>query len=238
VLVVMDEAPGVRSEIYQAVEGISAGGDVHILALGNPVIAGGPFFEAFSTDRGRWHTITIDAFDTPNLRGLSLEELRELPPDLPETDKIFSVPVPRPYLITRRWVAEALWKYGEESVFWQARVRGEFPIQAEDAVFRLRWIENAVALAAPIIHEKLVAGLDVAGSNAGDETALTVRGLASSNIYTTSGWRVEDSRGQVAHALKELGGPDRFESVNVDFPGHRSLFRPPPRGSWLPCRAH
>jgi hypothetical protein len=53
VLVVLDEAPGVRDEIYQAVEGISAGGDVHVLALGNPVHAGGPFYDAFTSDRAR-----------------------------------------------------------------------------------------------------------------------------------------------------------------------------------------
>lgn len=44
VLIVLDEAPGVLPEIYEAIEGIRAGGNVRVLALGNPIIASGPFF--------------------------------------------------------------------------------------------------------------------------------------------------------------------------------------------------
>jgi hypothetical protein len=36
VLIVIDEAPGVKADIWEAVEGIRAGGDVRVLALGNP----------------------------------------------------------------------------------------------------------------------------------------------------------------------------------------------------------
>jgi hypothetical protein len=42
-------------------------------------------------------------------------------------------------------VYEAFWKYGEDSLFWQARVRGQFPEQAEDALISLRWLEAARA---------------------------------------------------------------------------------------------
>jgi hypothetical protein len=69
VLIVLDEAPGVRDEVYEAVEGIRAGGQVHVLALGNPTVAGGPFYDAFTTNRTSWRTFTINAFDTPNLQG-------------------------------------------------------------------------------------------------------------------------------------------------------------------------
>src|SRR5262245_21705603 len=46
VLVVIDEAPGVSPEIWEAIEGLRAGGDVRVLALGNPTIASGPFHDA------------------------------------------------------------------------------------------------------------------------------------------------------------------------------------------------
>src|ERR1035437_3524888 len=39
ILFVLDEAPGIDVAIWEAIEGASAGGDVHILAIGNPVIA-------------------------------------------------------------------------------------------------------------------------------------------------------------------------------------------------------
>jgi hypothetical protein len=110
-LVVLDEAPGVRGEIYEAVEGISAGGDVHVLALGNPVNAAGPFYEAFTSDRARWKTFTIDAFDTPNFIGFTLNDLREQPPGLPESAPVFQIS-PCPYLVTRRWVYEKILDLG------------------------------------------------------------------------------------------------------------------------------
>jgi len=62
VLVILDEAPGIRPDIYDAIEGIRAGGDVHVLAIGNPTAVGGPFYDAFHRGRELWHTVTISAF--------------------------------------------------------------------------------------------------------------------------------------------------------------------------------
>ena len=201
VLIVLDEAPGVRGEIYEAIEGISAGGDVHVLALGNPVTAGGPFYEAFTSDRGRWQTFTIDAFDTPNLKGLSLEQLRKLPPDLPEDDPLFSY-APRPYLTTRRFVYESYQKYGEDSAFWQARVRGQFPEQAEDALISLRWLE-AARDPKPLQNDdqELYAGIDVAEAG-NDETVCVVR-TAVGRIVALESWR-GNSRGPVIAFLNQF----------------------------------
>src|SRR5258705_6995815 len=54
VLIVLDEAPGILPEIYEAIESIRAGGDVRVLALGNPVISSGPFYDAFTSHREGW----------------------------------------------------------------------------------------------------------------------------------------------------------------------------------------
>lgn len=213
VLVVLDEAPGVRDEIYQAVEGISAGGDVHVLALGNPVCAGGPFYSAFTSDRARWKTITIDAFNTPNLQGLSLEQLRTLPPDLPENQALLTHAL-RPYLITRRWVYEAFFKYGESSPFWQARVRGEFPTQAEDALLSLAWLEAAAKRAAKDDGSALKAGIDVAGPGE-DETVAVIR--CGSSIIAQHAWPDQDPRGEVLAFLAPY--KNRLVEVNVDSAG-------------------
>jgi hypothetical protein len=48
VLVIIDEAPGVRAAVFEAVEGIRAGGDVHVLMLGNPTVPSGAFYDAFA----------------------------------------------------------------------------------------------------------------------------------------------------------------------------------------------
>src|SRR6266851_32413 len=119
VLIIVDEAPGLRMEMWEAIEGARAGGDVHVVALGNPTIPGGVFYEAFTAQRASWKTFTIDAFATPNLQGFTLDHLHALPPDLPESAEIFQYH-PRPYLITRRWVYERYSEWGEQSPQWEA----------------------------------------------------------------------------------------------------------------------
>jgi len=208
VLIILDEAPGVRPVIWEAIEGIRAGGDVRVLALGNPTIASGPFYDAFTKERAGWKTFTIDAFDTPNLQGLTLEELLTLPED--ELDI-----APRPYLVTRRWVLEKYHDWGEGHPLWQARVRGQFPTQAEDALVSLAWLEAAKYApidAAP--SQPVNAGLDVAGPGE-DETVLAVR--QGRRLLSLQPWSQADPRGEVVAALEPHR--DSLDKVNVDSVG-------------------
>ncbi|MGD0292029.1 MAG: hypothetical protein ABSC63_20690 [Candidatus Binataceae bacterium] len=209
VLFIVDEAPGVQSEIWQSIEGARAGGEVHVLALGNPTITGGPFYAAFTEHRSTWKTISIDAFETPNLEGLTLEMLRELPAGLLADDPIFQFN-PRPYLVSRRWVYEKHWEWGEQSPLWQARVRGQFPTQSEDALISLAWLESAKVPAADT-GERVVAGVDVAGPGK-DETVVTVR--CGDVIFEQGFWTDADPRGHVVHLLNKWRS--RLEAVNVD----------------------
>jgi hypothetical protein len=209
ILFIIDEAPGVLSEIWEAIEGARAGGKVHVLALGNPTITGGPFYEAFTEHRTSWKTISIDGFETPNLEGFTLELLRELPAGLPADAAVFRFN-PRPYLVGRRWVYEKYWEWGEQSPLWEARVRGQFPIQSEDALISLAWLEAAQT---PAVDPGagVVAGVDVAGPGK-DETVVTVR--CGDVILEQGFWTEPDSRGQVANILNKW--KSRLEAVNVD----------------------
>jgi hypothetical protein len=45
---------------------------------GNPTTPPGAFFDAFTKERGLWNCFTISTFDTPNLEGLSFEQLLRL----------------------------------------------------------------------------------------------------------------------------------------------------------------
>ena len=80
----------------------------------------------------------------------------------------------RPYLVTRRWVRDRYHEWGEDHPLWQSRVRGRFPLQSEDALFSLAWLEQAAGRkAARIAGQPVQVGLDVAGPGE-DETVLTV----------------------------------------------------------------
>ena len=68
-LIIADEAPGIEPGIFDAIAGTMAGGRVHTVMAGNPTIPSGPFFDAFTKERGLWKCLSIDAFDSPNLEG-------------------------------------------------------------------------------------------------------------------------------------------------------------------------
>ena len=205
VLLVLDEAPGILPEIWEATETIRAAGDVRILALGNPTIASGPFYDAFTSHRDGWSLITISAFDTPNLAGVTLEQLLKLSEE--ELDQN-----PCPYLITRRWVKEKYYEWGPGHPLWESRVLGNFPMQSEDSLLSLTWLEQANLRTEG--DGELCAGIDVAGPGE-DETVLCVR--RGPRILLLRSWANSDPRGDVLAALMPYR--DELKKINIDSVG-------------------
>jgi phage terminase large subunit len=233
VLVIMDEAPGINPKIWEAIEGARAGGNVRIIALGNPTVASGPFHSAFVDERYGWKCFTIDGFNTPNfddipghvekvdsdgkIVGLTTEKgevvegskLWHLLNTVSDEELDNNV---CPYLITRRWVKEKFYEWGPDHPSWQSRVRGQFPTQSSDALISLAWLEAQKTKNIPEKNtDEIVAGLDVAGPG-DDETSLTIR--KGSKIFFHKQWPHEDPRGEVVAALAPY--KNVLKSVNVD----------------------
>jgi phage terminase large subunit len=205
VLIIIDEAPGVLPEIYEAIGGITAGGDVRVLALGNPVIASGPFYDAFTEKRETWNLITISAFDTPNLAGLTPESLLELPDHELDLN-------PYPYLTTRRWVKEKYVEWGPDHPLWQSRVLANFPTQSDHSLLSLTWLEQAKLKTEG--DGQVCAGIDVGGPGEA-ETVLCVR--RGPRIVLLKAWTKSCAWGDVVAALKPF--KRELKSVNVDSVG-------------------
>lgn len=68
VLVIVDEANGVRGPLHEAAESLIANDDSKIVMIGNPDDPAGEFFEASKPGSG-WNVISIGAFDSPNFTG-------------------------------------------------------------------------------------------------------------------------------------------------------------------------
>src|SRR3990167_299279 len=68
VLVIIDEANGVRGQLVEAAESLIANDESKILMIGNPDDPSGEFFENSKPGSG-WHVISISAFDSPNFTG-------------------------------------------------------------------------------------------------------------------------------------------------------------------------
>jgi phage terminase large subunit len=219
VLIIADEAPGIEPEIWDAVAGVMAGGKVHVVMAGNPTIPSGPFFDAFTKERGLWNCFTIDAFDSPNLKGLSLEQLLRLDPA--EGGPLDRNPFP--YLVTKRWVYDQhlAWWHGSDSSSpnWLSRVLARFPDQAQNALIKMIWLEQAKqrALQNPVSDTgsgSLIAGVDVGGGEA--ETVVYVCECKGDQrkIIAMGAWRGEDTRGQVVNFLNQFRS--RLNIVRVD----------------------
>ena len=219
VLIIVDEAPGIESGIWDAVAGTMAGGDVHIVMAGNPTIPSGAFFDAFTKDRGLWNCSTIDVFDSPNLKGLTLEQLLAMDPA--EGGPLDQNPFP--YLVTKRWVYDQYhsWWHGSDgsSPQWLSRVLARFPDQAQNALFKMVWLERAKqrALQDPVddsASAPLVAGVDVGGGEAETVVYVCEFGSGRRKIIRMGAWRGEDTRGQVVNFLNEFRA--RLSIVRVD----------------------
>jgi phage terminase large subunit len=218
VLIIADEAPGIESGIFDAIAGTMAGGNVHIVIAGNPTIPSGAFYDAFTKERGLWNCFAISAFETPNLRGLSLEQLLHLDPA--EGGPLDQNEVP--YLVTKRWVYDQYlaWWHGSEgsSPNWMSRVCAEFPDQAQNALIRMAWLERAkrrpVQNRVGAKSASLVAGVDVGGGEA--ETVAYVCECTHDrrSIVAMGAWRGEDTRGQVVNFLNPFR--TRLALVRVD----------------------
>jgi phage terminase large subunit len=193
-LVIVDEAPGVREAIFLAIEGIAAGGDVRLLYLGNPTIPSGRFFDVWQQEPSIWRRYTIDAFDTPNLADISLERLCQMSEE--ELDDN-----PRPYLVTRRWVRDRFYEWGVDHPEWQSRVRGEFPQNAAVSLIWRSWIDAQKDTQPRYRRDggPVVAGIDVAGPGE-DETVCYVRqGADLLDAYIST---ERDARGGVLALLR------------------------------------
>jgi hypothetical protein len=214
ILIIADEAPGIRADIWDAIEGVRAGGDVHVLMLGNPVIPSGYFFNAFGAGRAIWHTCTISAFDTPNLVGVTLERLLTMS----EEELAYS---PSPYLVTRRWVKERALAWGPTHPMFCARVLGEFPSQSAYSVFSLELIERAKRDRTPQEAEllqtaRIQIGIDVAGPGE-DETVVAVR--CGGCVLEIHAFADADPRGRVVQVLSKWQRTGRLHWVVVDVIG-------------------
>jgi len=67
ILFVVDEASGVREQVFDAIEGSMTSRRARLLLIGNPTSLAGTFYKAFHQRRTQYKTIHISAFDTPNL---------------------------------------------------------------------------------------------------------------------------------------------------------------------------
>lgn len=202
ILLVIDEASGVKPEIYEAAEGILTSNGARLLLLGNPTIPHGPFYEAF---RGRsYKTFHVSAFDTPNFAGIT-------PVDLETGEWESKAKIVIPSLIVPSWAAERLREWGKDSVPYQVRVLGNFPEYSEDNLIPLSWVEAAMGRES-VNDGECVIGADIAAYG-NDRTVIAIRcGNAIVDLRVYMGKNTRETAGLIMQAAREY----KVEVIHVD----------------------
>lgn len=174
ILVIIDEANGVSADLWKSSNGLVVNEASRRLAIGNPYEPQGPFYEACRL--ATWTVIPISVFDTPNFTGEPVPEKAQ--------DELVS-----PF-----WVAERRKEGLEGTPWWQAKVLGQFPDTASNAVIPLAWVEEARTR--PHLQDaREWAGLDVA--RFGNDDSVRVDGNGNGP------WSVEVRHG---HDTMEVAG--------------------------------
>jgi len=157
VLYIYDEASGIDDRIFEASKGNLAGGDARALMLSQPTRNEGHFYDSHHEKRELWACFNLDSEQSPNVTAG-----REVVPGL----------------ATREWLDEQRidWNAPDGPV-WKIRVKGQF---AEGTGQKVMTLDQVIAaerrwpdMPTPE-HERLVLGLDCAGSG-DDENACAPR---------------------------------------------------------------
>ena len=196
ILVIVDEACGIPRQLWTAVEAITTGANVTILALGNPDDPNTEFADICKPGSG-WNSIRISAFDTPNLSG------EEFPADL------------KPLMLDPDWVEDKRKRWGVESPRFISKVLGDFPDIGEDVLFPpslIRAAQERECEPGPLN----VLGVDVARYGS-DRTVLALRrGPVMRVIGDYSKQATTETTGRVVAAKAEHGVHEiRVDGVGV-----------------------
>lgn len=223
-LIIVDEAAGVSDALYEAIESLASTGNAKILLIGNPTNPSG-FFKASHGPKSSANKLKISAFDTPNFVhfGITLEDIvdeknRETlkaKGKLPAWEEKQYEALPAPYLVTPKWVAKMVLKYGADSAYVKSRILAEFPSVDKDALFPMHLIEEAIAFdAEPSASEYPHAlGVDVARYG-GDSSVCYQRTGDKYRLQST--WAkssTTETAGRVLAAIRETGA--RWAGIDV-----------------------
>jgi len=168
VLVVLDEACGIPQTLWTATDTLVTNEASRILAIGNPdhpqsrfaeICDGAPEDGSPGFSRLGWWVITISVFDTPNFTGEEVSE--KLASRLP----------------AQVWLDDFTRTYGKDSPLYTSKVLGRFPRDASDGVAPWSWLQNCRGEEhrAKIPGGPVHLGLDVGGSENGDESVIAAR---------------------------------------------------------------
>ena len=172
VLVIFDEANGIRGPLWEAADSLIANDFSKFICIGNPDDPEGEFFELSKPGSG-WHVVEISAFDSPNFT------------NEPMPDRVLQQLIGRTYVEEKRrkWAPNWQWTPDQSrclpppgadptdtNPFWQSKILGKFPESlATGSLIPMAWVRAAQdRTLTPLPTDPIELGLDVGASEGGD----------------------------------------------------------------------
>jgi hypothetical protein len=198
VLVLVDEACGIPSWLWTAIETITTGDDCRILAIGNPDDPQS-HFRYLCAGRPGWLSHTISCFDSPNFTGEVVPEaLKGL-------------------LTSKQWAEDRAAEWGTDNPLYIAKVLGQFPTDNPWSVVRMSDVAACRIPAPRLESERLPVelGVDVGGGL--DETVIRERrGMVAGREWRELSDQPETISRLILAALRETGATAvKIDSIGV-----------------------
>ena len=210
-VVVVDEAGGIPTSQFEAIDGLVASGNSRVVLIGNPLLVGTDFHRAFSSPSvNSWR---ISAFDTPNFTsfGIGAEDIESGE----WQEKQGGAPLPYPGLIRPSWVRMMWEKWGPSHPFFLARVLALFPDNRPDALITERLLAIGWGLDLPDERADVVLGVDVARGGRDQSCIYKKRGRMLRHVQTMHVPDLMTVTGYVVRAAREHGA----KRIYIDMDG-------------------
>lgn len=182
VLIVFTEAQAIERSIWGQAETLMTAGHARFLAIGNPLVNYGAFYENCQPGSG-WHVERLDCEESPNV--ITGKEII-------------------PGMATRAWVDEMAAKYGKDSPTYRSKVRGFFPPSSADIPIDIAWLEDArkryaLDIASP---GAVRVGCDPAGDGKNKTVIAVRRGMKLEKLMKWERQRPIDTKGEIVQLLQ------------------------------------
>ena len=229
------KALGVQYEFFEALHGARAGGNVHLVMMGNPTENSGLFYEAFTRPEMRWKCFTISGLDSPNLQSVKIPESWTKTADYPGLEdphdrRLLSYLIDREdkkdpmlddslfsFIFTRRNLVEYYHLWGATNQpSWYSRALGQFAPEGVDALILYDWLRAASGEEAEYdpYGPPVVMGVDVAAQ--GDDDTVVI-GVQAGKVILCEGFSEMNPFSRVLSTITAYG--ENLLCVNIDIVG-------------------